>query len=142
VCAGEIEAEFDENRGRANLHLQFLIPNPEPLIPQVKPQTPIPKPSVNHSLKILLAGEIEAEFDEAGFGRGLPGQGNSNSHGARPVHLIITMIKWIRTTRLSINSSLSLNAGEFEAGFDEARGPGSRKLAALIPNPYSLIPNP
>ena len=22
---------------------------------------------------------------------------NSNSHGARPVHLIITMIKWIRT---------------------------------------------
>jgi len=27
----------------------------------------------------------------------LPGKGNSNSHGARPVHLIITMIKWIRT---------------------------------------------
>jgi len=24
----------------------------------------------------------------------------SNSHGARPVHLIITMIKWIRTSRL------------------------------------------
>jgi len=32
----------------------------------------------------------------------LPGNGNSNSHGARPVHLIITMIKWIRTSRLSI----------------------------------------
>ena len=29
----------------------------------------------------------------------LPGKGNSNSHGARPVHLIITMIKWIRTSR-------------------------------------------
>ena len=27
--------------------------------------------------------------------------GDSNSHGARPVHLIITMIKWIRTSRLS-----------------------------------------
>jgi len=27
----------------------------------------------------------------------LPGKGNSNPHGARPVHLIITMIKWIRT---------------------------------------------
>ena len=27
----------------------------------------------------------------------LPGKGDSNSHGARPVHLIITMIKWIRT---------------------------------------------
>jgi len=26
----------------------------------------------------------------------LPGKGNSNSHGARPVHLIITMIKWVR----------------------------------------------
>jgi len=29
----------------------------------------------------------------------LPGKGNSNSHGARPVHLIITMIKWFRTSR-------------------------------------------
>ena len=36
----------------------------------------------------------------------LPGKGNSNSHGARPVHLIITMIKWIRTSRLLINNSL------------------------------------
>jgi len=27
--------------------------------------------------------------------------------GARPVHLIITMIKWIRTGRLSIKNSLS-----------------------------------
>jgi len=37
----------------------------------------------------------------------LPGKGNSNSHGARPVHLIITMIKWIQTSRLSIKNSLS-----------------------------------
>ena len=37
----------------------------------------------------------------------LPGKGNSNSHCARPVHLIITMIKWIRTSSLSINNSLS-----------------------------------
>ena len=29
----------------------------------------------------------------------LPGKGNSNSHGARPVHLIITVIKWIRTSQ-------------------------------------------
>ena len=34
-------------------------------------------------------------------------KGNSNSHGARPVHLIITMIKRIRTSRLSIKNSLS-----------------------------------
>jgi len=38
----------------------------------------------------------------------LPGKGNSNSHGARPVHLIITRIKWIRTSGLSIKNSLSL----------------------------------
>ena len=35
----------------------------------------------------------------------LPGKGGSNSHGARPVHLIVTMIKWIRTSRLSIKNS-------------------------------------
>ena len=31
----------------------------------------------------------------------------SNSHGARPVHLIITVIVWIRTSRLSMKNSLS-----------------------------------
>ena len=38
----------------------------------------------------------------------LPGKGNSNSRVARPVHQIISMIKWIRTSRLSIENSLSL----------------------------------
>ena len=37
----------------------------------------------------------------------LPGKGISNSHGARPVHLIITMMKWIRISRLSAKKSLS-----------------------------------
>jgi len=32
---------------------------------------------------------------------------HSNSHGARPVHLITTMIKWTGTIRLSIKNSLS-----------------------------------
>ena len=32
-------------------------------------------------------------------------KGNSNSHGARTVHLIITMIKRIRTSRLSMKHS-------------------------------------
>ena len=36
---------------------------------------------------------------------------NSNSHGARPVHLIITMIKWIQTSRLSLKNSLSAERG-------------------------------
>jgi len=38
----------------------------------------------------------------------LPEKRNLNSHSARPVHLIIKMIKWIRTSRVSIKNSLSL----------------------------------
>ena len=34
----------------------------------------------------------------------LSGKGNSISHGARPVNQIITMIKWIRASGLSMNS--------------------------------------
>ena len=47
----------------------------------------------------LVSGKVDAR---------LPGNGNSNSHGARPVHLIIAMMKWIQTSRLSIKNSLSL----------------------------------
>jgi len=36
----------------------------------------------------------------------LPVKGDSKSHGARPVHPIITAIKWIWTSRLSIKNSL------------------------------------
>ena len=57
----------------------------------------------------LHAGGSGRKVDE-----GLPGKENFNSHGetpnthgARPVHLIITMIKWIWTSRLSIKNSLS-----------------------------------
>ena len=38
----------------------------------------------------------------------LPGKGTPNPHGARPVHLIITMIKWVHTSGLSIKNSLAL----------------------------------
>ena len=37
----------------------------------------------------------------------LPGKGNSNSQGERPVHQIISKITWIRTSRLSIKNSLA-----------------------------------
>jgi len=50
----------------------------------------------------------------------LPEKGNSNSHGARPVHLIVTMIKWIRTSRLSIQNSLSVCKQVFGTGTGEA----------------------
>ena len=36
----------------------------------------------------------------------LLGAENSNSHGARPVHKIVSMTKWMRTSRLSIQNSL------------------------------------
>jgi len=59
--------------------------------------------------------ELSGVEIDAGVGGGaggedarLPGKGNSNSHGTRPVHLIITMIKWLRTSRLSIKNLLSL----------------------------------
>ena len=37
----------------------------------------------------------------------LPGKEIIDCHGARPVHRIITMMKWIRTSRLSVKNSLS-----------------------------------
>ena len=41
---------------------------------------------------------------------------NSNSHGARPVPVIITVIKWIRTSRLSIKTSLSQVLDDMQHG--------------------------
>ena len=39
----------------------------------------------------------------------LPEKVNSNSHGARPVHLVIAMIEWMCTSKLSTKNSLSLS---------------------------------
>ena len=58
-----------------------------------------------------------AETDPGGLGFSrkvdarLPGKGNSNSRGARPVHLTIMMIKWIRNSRLLIKNSFFLGCG-------------------------------
>ena len=56
--------------------------------------------------RIWVSGSGE-RFRREEIDERLPGKVNSNSHGARPVHLIITMIKWIRASRLSIKNSLS-----------------------------------
>ena len=42
----------------------------------------------------------------------LPRKGNSNSHGARPVHQIITMIKRMRTSNLSMKNFFSAKPNE------------------------------
>ena len=39
------------------------------------------------------------------------GKENSNSYGARPVHQIIPMIEWIRTSRSSLTAASSLSRG-------------------------------
>ena len=63
----------------------------------------------------------------------LPGKGNSNSHGARPVRLIITMIKWVRTGRLSIKNSLCAGrACLLRAGGREPAGPYSRTVPRTL----------
>ena len=41
----------------------------------------------------------------------LPGKGDSNPHGARPVHLIITMKQWNRTRRLLKTSLYRVEEG-------------------------------
>ena len=42
----------------------------------------------------------------------LPGREDLDSHGARPVHLIFTMTKWVWTSRLSMKNSLSSPEGQ------------------------------
>jgi len=57
-------------------------------------------------------------------------KGNSNSHRARPVHLIITTIKWIRTSRLSIKNSLrQMEDGRLDVIASQT---GSRSLPQVL----------
>ena len=64
----------------------------------------------------------------------LPGNRNSNTRGARPVHQIITMIKWIRTSRLSIKNA---------PGARGRRGGVSRGAASWAPRTTTrLAPAP
>ena len=104
------------------------------------------KQSVAEALQILhipfklpknCFGRDKEEYEGSGRGQRkvdvrLSGKGNSNSHGARPVHLIITMMKWMRTSRLSIKKSYS-----------EASGTGLEKrrpdLSGIILNPNKNI---
>jgi len=65
----------------------------------------------------------------------LPGKENSNSHGARLVHLIITMIKWIRASRLSIKNSLSDTDAEIFRDDSEKSHQGAAELPVEHPRP-------
>ena len=60
----------------------------------------------NKTFKVPLRVALDPDHGLRKVDVRLPGKENSNSYGARPVHLIITMIKWIRTSRSSIQNSL------------------------------------
>jgi len=89
------------------------------------------------------AGGIETHSRKADVR--LPGKGNSNSHGARPVHLIITMIKWTRTSRLSIKNSLSIErhatfSFEWAAGQLKRLGKtGLKSSIGLLPRNHAKV---
>ena len=55
----------------------------------------------------------------------LPGEGNPNTNGARPVHHIISMMKCIRTSRLSIKNSLSRGRPRGACGVPQSPPEGS-----------------
>ena len=57
-----------------------------------------------------------------------PGKGISDCHGARPVHLIITMITWIQTGRLSIPAKTEESDCEAHAQAWIVRGHGDSLL--------------
>ena len=69
----------------------------------------------------------------------LPGKGNSNSQGARPVDLIITMIKWIRTSRLSIKNSLSVQVLGTEGLRGLYRGSAATLVRSRTPSERELF---
>jgi len=72
------------------------------------------------------------------------GKGNSNSQGARPVHLIITTMKWFRTSRLSIENYLSIewcaeNLARAPRGANAPVDPLPLPLSpSHAPSPFSL----
>jgi hypothetical protein len=70
---------------------------PSPSLPSKCPSTRTP--SVSHARAPHRSGLVDVR---------LPGKGNSNSRCARPVHLIITMSKWFRTSSSSTKKSLCL----------------------------------
>ena len=63
----------------------------------------------------------------------LPGKGSSIPHVAMPVYLIITMIKWIRTSRLSMKNSLSsLASVDYSSVYMLGACPCVTKLLVLL----------
>jgi hypothetical protein len=76
----------------------------------------------------------------------LPGKGNSNSYVARSVHLTITMIEWIRTSKCSIKNSLATppafeRGGNNLNGFQEFRTENSSSQGRNLAMTVLCVPN-
>ena len=71
----------------------------------------------------------------------LPGNGNPNSYDARPVHRIISMMEWIRTSRLSIKDSLSRLSKRGGSKVEDRGGGPSTSMAHFSSSlPFSALP--
>jgi len=80
---------------------------------------------------LLLARWAGVKVANESNKHGVAANPGTNSHGARPVHLIITMIKWIRTSRLSRK-----NSRRRTCSWRDGRGPrspASRADTASLP---------
>ena len=88
------------SQAKACVELVANTPNVTSVLPQI--------------LVVIRAVAASTSYQVSHFHRKvhvrLPGKGNSKSHGARPIHLITTMMKWIRISRWSISISLSFSA--------------------------------
>ena len=76
------------------------------------PRAPLPGPCSGSSPVMRSASPPDRKVDVR-----LPGKGNSNSHGARPVHLIITMIKSRSLFRKFSSDEISFAACRFASQF-------------------------
>ena len=70
-----------------------------------------------------------------------PEQGNSNSHGARPVHLIISMMKWVRIRKLSTHTFLSLHHLPVASGQTWLTGTGQTVFFRSQSSPFDCSPS-
>jgi len=100
--------------------------------PNLNPQSPVHLVRAPH--------EVKRRPQMRKVDKRLPGRGNlnSNSHGAKPVHQIISTIKWIRTSKMPIKNSLSLslsNEGPKGGGTrapNEVEGPAAQRDEVVL----------
>jgi len=85
--------------------------NPNPETPNLKPPTPNPKPQTLNQEHATGAAKEEDEDEEEEV------RSNSNLHGARPVHQIISMKKWVQTSGLSIKIFIALRSTPTDVEF-------------------------